>query len=574
MSPAVSVDVLVVGGGPVGLLMAYQLHRAGCLVHIIDKDAKAWREQYGRANALYPRSSEMLDQLGLADDIMQQCHIVRQSYTYDENGEPVVPGRVWNFVENVDDTVFDFGIMLRQQFIEESIRARLEEAGSKLQCAVECVAFEQSDEPDEDGKYITATLKQVETGENYTVKSAFLVGADGGRSFVRRHLNIPFEGDTTQDRWIPVDGRVKTDLPTPRVYGSIQSRNHGNVLWAPLDKGLTRIGYVYTEEQERQCNGNLTEDVVVREAIASMRPFNVEFESVEWWTLYVIGQRVASTYRPGPRVLLVGDACHTHSSGAAQGLNTGIHDAINLGWKVALAVKGKARPSLLDTYNAERRTAAQRLIAFDRKISTLMANKWPEGMSAETHGDINAALADLFDEAAGYNTGLGLSYAPNIINVETRGSSYTSIPVGVRAPDVPLFKPGTAQPVRLQSATPNRACFSLVTFAGDSRMTLPCLVSLAAALRSSTLAASADTIRLVTIISANPELSVEEALGAPTIGCVYTDGKLQAHARYGVNLRNGALLVLRPDGYLGFATEMSARGLADVEDYLRQFLVL
>ena len=104
--PSFSVDVLVVGGGPVGILIAFQLARAGCSVHIIDKDKKSSTKESGRANAIYSRSAEFLDQLGLVDELLQQCHIVRESYTYDSNGKRVIPGRVWNFVENIDNSVY------------------------------------------------------------------------------------------------------------------------------------------------------------------------------------------------------------------------------------------------------------------------------------------------------------------------------------------------------------------------------------------------------------------------------------------------------------------------------------
>jgi phenol 2-monooxygenase len=104
MERLTSVDVLIVGGGPVGLLTAYQLARSSISVHIVDKDPKLSMEHYGRANALYSRSAELLDQLGLADELIQQCHVCRESYTYDENGMRVMPGRVWNFIENIDDT--------------------------------------------------------------------------------------------------------------------------------------------------------------------------------------------------------------------------------------------------------------------------------------------------------------------------------------------------------------------------------------------------------------------------------------------------------------------------------------
>ncbi|KAJ5597585.1 Monooxygenase FAD-binding [Penicillium hordei] len=414
---------------------------------------------------------------------MQQCYIVRQSYTYGENGDRINPGRVWDFVENIEDTSFDFGIMPRQQFIEKTIRIRLEAAGVKLHSPCKCVNIEKTDEPDADGYYITATLRDMTTREEYTVKSAYLMGADGGRSFVRRHLGVEFEGNTTQDKWIRVDGRVITNLPTPRNYGSIQSANHGNVLWEPLDHGATRIGFVFTEEQERRCNGNLTEEE----------------------------------------------------------LNTGIHDAVNIGWKLALVVKGKAKPTLLETYSIERRAAAQGLIAFDRKFSTLMPNKWPEDMHKVSYEDINAALADLFDEAQGYNTGLKIAYEPNLVNV-VPAKDYTSICVGARAPDAGLFKPGlTAVSTTLNSAGHFRSFFS-------------------------------DTAKLDTIVSADPKLSAEEGLGVPAFGTVYMDDKRQAHSRYGVNLRYGSL-VLRLDGHLWFAAELSVAGLEAVKMYLGKFII-
>lgn len=101
-----SADVLVVGGGPVGLLIAYQLARAGCSVHVIDKDNKLSDKNSGRANAIYSRTAEFLDQLGLVDELVQQSYLVRESYTYDAKGERVIPGRIWNFVENIDNSVY------------------------------------------------------------------------------------------------------------------------------------------------------------------------------------------------------------------------------------------------------------------------------------------------------------------------------------------------------------------------------------------------------------------------------------------------------------------------------------
>ena len=172
--------------------------------------------------------------------------------------------------------------MLRQQFIEKAFRNHLSELGVSVHESTECLDFEVTGSRDRG--YIYGLMRSG-TGREYSVRSKYLIGADGGKSFVRQRLNIPFEGDTTHSKWIRIDGKVETDLRTARAYGSLESPTHGNVLWAPLDRGITRIGYVYTPEQEKACGGNLTKEVVIREAVAAVRPFKLEFKSVSWWTL-------------------------------------------------------------------------------------------------------------------------------------------------------------------------------------------------------------------------------------------------------------------------------------------------
>lgn len=150
-------------------------------------------------------------------------------------------------------------------------------------------------------------------------------------------------------------------MPKPRSYGAIESPTHGNVLWAALDHGATRIGFAFTAERQKGY-AEFNEAAAIAEAIASVKPFSLKFKQVDWFTVYSVGQRIARNFFTKGCVFLAGDACHTHSSGAAQGMNTGIHDSINLAWKLSLVLRGMALPSILETYENERLPNVQKLI--------------------------------------------------------------------------------------------------------------------------------------------------------------------------------------------------------------------
>jgi phenol 2-monooxygenase len=125
------------------------------------------------------------------------------------------------------------------------------------------------------------------TGVDETVICRYLIGADGGRSFVRRALEIPFDGETSEDRWVRVDGVIETDMPKSRTYGAIESPTHGNVLWAALDHGATRIGFAFTKERQAKYEV-FDEKAAVAEAIESVKPFKLSFKQVDWFTVYSV----------------------------------------------------------------------------------------------------------------------------------------------------------------------------------------------------------------------------------------------------------------------------------------------
>ncbi|KAL4817269.1 FAD binding domain-containing protein [Aspergillus spinulosporus] len=564
-------DVVIVGGGPVGLLLAYQLKKFGISVCVLERHKKETQDAYGRAIALFPRTLELLDQLGVVEPMLQMGFACRNSVTY-KNGKRIIPGRVWTFMENIKDTTYDFTLVLRQMYTEAIFREKLQCAGAVSYQGMECVRFDCDEDMAPDGFPMTSTFRNTTTGETFCLKSKYLVGADGGRSFVRRYAGIPFEGDTSEDRWIRIDGIVETDMPITRAYGAIESETHGNILWAPLDHGATRIGYAYSSEIAAKYPNGVTQEVAVQEAIEAMKPFKVSFREVHWWTLYKIGQRIAKTFSTvNNRVFLCGDAAHTHSSGAAQGLNTGIHDAVNLGWKLALHIRGLTKPEVLETYTAERMTAVQRLIDYDKDIAMLMSSKWPAWYTGDPKADPHLVLGQIFDEAAAFNTGLGISYPANVLNdlgsaSYTNNGSHCDLLPGSRPPEVELKMPATNQLVRLQKITPNRAQFSAIVFAGNNNPSIQeTLRALQRYLRDTAPElTSHKSIRWLTIITA-VACSPYEALGMDPLGDAYFDAaKPPAHSRLGVDMEEGAVVILRPDGLIGAAGKMEG-------DWIREY---
>ncbi|KAI0861069.1 FAD binding domain-containing protein [Xylaria cubensis] len=541
------VDVLVVGAGPVGLITAYQLARFGGLsVRIIEKHTKSIQDTYGRAITLFPRTSELLDQLGLADELLQEAFACRETVAYNSRGEEV-HGRGWSFMNQMKDTAFDFALVLRQKYQEEIFRNALRRYGVEVEAPVELIGVNVDDTATTSSSHpVTATVQDTKKDNRKIIRCRCLVGADGGRSSVRRLLAIPFEGSTTEDRWVRIDGHVKTNLPKSRTYCSIESPTHGNVLWVGLDRGATRIGYAFTDDRAN-AYAEFNEQAAIAEAIAAVKPFTLEFERVDWWTIYTVGQRIAKRFSVGDRVFLVGDACHTHSSGAAQGMNTGIHDAVNLGWKLSLVLRGLAPSALLKTYEKERRPNVQKLIQYDMNISRLMNNRLPEDWRGDPNADVNEILGQVLEEAGTFSSGLGISYEPLIDNPLVRSSSSSrTLKPGMRAPDIYLLRPGTFDRTRLIRETPSVGCFYAVFFVGESSQTL-----LEAGLREveqSRLLKGYIQNRCLTYLTilATKQPSVYGSLGRAYFDIEGRPG----YQRYGVDPDQGCIFVIRPDGWI------------------------
>ncbi|KAI1502967.1 FAD binding domain-containing protein [Biscogniauxia marginata] len=566
------VDVLIVGAGPVGLITAFQLAKfgGGVSVRIVEKYSKSMQDAYGRAITLFPRTSEMLDQLGLADELLQQCFACRDTVAYNSRGEEV-HGRGWSFMHDMKDTVFDFALVLRQKYQEEIFRGALERYGVEVEAPVELTAVAVDDRAPAGSHRVNAVLHDHNTSSEEILRCKCLIACDGGHSSVRRLLNIPFEGSTTEDKWVRIDGHVRTNLPKPRTYCSIESPTHGNVLWVALDHGATRIGYAFTDDRA-SAHSEFDEAAAVREAVEAVKPFALAFERVDWWTIYTVGQRVAGRFSVDDCVFLAGDACHTHSSGAAQGMNTGVHDAVNLAWKLSLVLRGAARPAILGTYQAERLPNVRRLVRYDRGISRLMTNRLPEDWAGDPGADVNEVLGRTMKEAGTFSSGLAIAYevhAGNPLNVTgSFADSRGLVGPGSRAPDVTLLRPGTLEPTRLIRETPNTARFNMLFFASDHTLGIPETVF--RGIKQSTAIQDLVSRGCLTLLTILPSIvpSAYETLAHEPLGRVYFGTQDTAtYSRYGIDPGQGAIVVLRPDGWVGTMIALEPGAVIAAEAY-------
>ncbi|KZT00377.1 uncharacterized protein LAESUDRAFT_732313 [Laetiporus sulphureus 93-53] len=565
-----TVDVLLVGGGPISLTATYILAKAGISVLAIEQHDKSEQALYGRACMLYARSLELLSLIGVYSRIADVGFVVRNATTFKDGKR--VPARGWSFVQNAikGKTYFDYSFSIRQKYIEDALRDAIAEFDpAAVQSPAKLLDFCVGDSQE----YPIAATVQFRS-EKATVHCKYLIGADGGRSSVRTLSNISFPGTLSTNKWVRLDAIVRTNMPESRRVGvSIESRHHGNVLWTPTDNGRTRIGFVCPDALYGEHGENVTAETVMEEARKAVEPFSLEFVKLDWWTVYQIGQRVAETFKKG-RVFLAGDAAHTHSSGAAQGLNTGLHDATNLAWKLAGVLKGWFDEEILDTYNSERRASALHLIELDRDIASLISGKIPAHYNPPPDADVNAYLERVFNMNSAFSVGLGVSYQENMLN-RPNSAPQTHL-IGARAPDALVFELGSFVPRRLHEFMPYQGRFWIMIWAGELQVLQDAVQLSAASQRKynalrehiasprSFAHTRAPAFSYLTIVRGTDAMQTSEVLGAEPFGRTVYDHTGEAFDRYDVNADEGAIIVVRPDGIVSLRVPLARPEELDV----------
>jgi phenol 2-monooxygenase/3-hydroxybenzoate 4-monooxygenase len=322
---------------------------------------------------------------------------------------------------------------------------------------------------------------EAHAGEVETVRSRYVVGCDGARSAVRKSIGRELVGDAAQQAWGVMDVLAVTDFPDIRHKVAIQSNNGGNLLIIPREGGYLVRLYVEMDklgEDERVAQRKITVDQIITAAQRIFYPYKLDVKEVPWWSVYEIGQRICDKYDDVPalevdtrlpRVFIAGDACHTHSPKAGQGMNFSMQDTFNLGWKMAAVLRGQCAPQLLHSYSAERQVMGKILIDFDREWAKMISDK-----PAESKGDQGGAggvdpkaFQKYFEQHLRFTAGMGTQYRPSVICGEaTHQTLATGFEVGTRFHSAPVLRVADAKVMQLGHAGKADGRWRLYAFAG------------------------------------------------------------------------------------------------------------
>jgi 2-polyprenyl-6-methoxyphenol hydroxylase-like FAD-dependent oxidoreductase len=348
--------ILIVGAGPTGLMMACQLAMRGIPFHIIDKTDDHTIQS--RAIVIQARSMEIFDQMGIAEKFGSAGHIGRL-FGLIFNGRKTVTITV----KGGNFTKFPYMLMLAQSETEKILLEFLRELGHQVERRTELVHYVETT----DG--VNANVKR-QDGSEETIRATYLIGCDGAHSVVREQHQTILGGETYPLRMYVIDCRADVHIAHDELYMALSSK--GTVGFFPMPTGRFRvIGVVPKDLEEKET---ITfEDIQAR--VASEAAMDVQIFDPSWMSVYRTHHRYAPSFRFG-NCFILGDAAHIHSPLGGQGMNTGLQDAYNLAWKLAMIIQGVAKPKLLDTYDMERIGIAKRLVrTTDTGFGFMTSNK-------------------------------------------------------------------------------------------------------------------------------------------------------------------------------------------------------
>ena len=543
-------DILIVGAGPTGLALAAQLRSFGIRARIIDRALD--RAHESRALGVQARTLELLQRIGLGDALVARGNPSARLMLH-------VDGRVVGEAElgafGGSDSKYPFVLFVSQAETEQLLGDHITTHGVSIERGVELVSFE----PNVNG--VDCLLRHGD-GRSEDVRVRYLVGCDGAHSAIRKGAGIPFEGDAYLQDFLlgDVEADVSPELSfAPNTLHPCIGR-HGIAIFFPLGKpttwrviAMSGAAAAAVRTGAASVDKPLTSELPLAElqaVVDGATGGGVQLRDPAWLAHFHLHHRQAAHYRNGP-VFLAGDAGHIHSPVGAQGMNTGIQDAWNLGWKLALVVKGLASPRLLDSYEAERWPVGRTLLRFtDRIFSALVRSLSDNAIASWLRRTIAAnvlpgVLTSTRLRSSGFRfiSELGIRYRRSPAVAEAEPRLRAGPRAGDRFPDARLTLDGNV--VRLQDAVVG-PCLTLL-LCGDGYLW--------------------NTQRLAELPACRNGLLRIKRLARHAERGVLVDETGEAFALLGVD--DAAQYLVRPDGYVGYRCAGQAFGA--LESYLGEW---
>jgi phenol 2-monooxygenase len=434
----------------------------------------------GQADGIACRTIEMFEAYGFSERVLKEACWINETTFWKPDGKQrdniVRSGRVQDTEEGLSEFPH---VVLNQARVHDFFldvmrksKARLEPHYGRRLLDLETAPQATSGDkacPDQ----VTARLERLDPayqGQIETIKARYVVGCDGARSAVRKSIGRALNGDSANHAWGVMDVLAVTDFPDIRFKSLIQSAHDGSMIIIPREGGYLVRLYVELDKLdagERVSDRSITSDDLIAAARRILRPHSLDLKEVAWWSVYEIGQRLCDKFDDAPevaegarlpRVFIAGDACHTHSPKAGQGMNVSMQDGFNLGWKLASVLRRRCEPRLLNTYSAERQAVAKELIDFDREWATLLASS--QGVDA-------AETQTYFVRHGRYTAGTATHYRPSVISGEaTHQHLAEGLTIGMRLHSAPVIRLADAKPVHLGHVVKADGRWRIFAFAG------------------------------------------------------------------------------------------------------------
>ena len=474
-----TVDVLIAGTGPAGLCLAAQLAQFPEIDTMIVERMPS-NIIKGKADGINTRTMEMFQAFGFADKVKRETYWVNQTaFWMPDPANPDHIKRVGRVQDVADDSSEMPHILINQARLHELFLEVMRNSPSRLEPDYSWEVVGLTIDTTTDDHPVTVTLKDA-SGVNWwatrTVRANYVVGCDGAHSAVRKSIGGVLHGDAAHQAWGVMDILANTDFPDVRQKCLISSANEGNVLILPREGGYVFRMYVELDKltpEEKAASRKFTQDDMIAAANRIIRPYSIDVKEIVWWSIYDIGHSITDKFDDvpegadrNPRVFTAGDACHTHSPKAGQGMNVSMQDTFNLGWKLVHVLQGRADASLLRSYSKERLTEAKRLVETDHKWARIMSAPTTQ---AERDGTEVPRIIRQFKENLEFTGGTAVKYDPSILFAAgTHQALAKGEQIGRRFHSAPVVRLSDAMQMQLGHVAEADARWRIYAFAGRS----------------------------------------------------------------------------------------------------------